>query len=82
MQGQLTERQQQVLDAIIGYFTENGRMPTYRQVAHLMGFKTRGAMTYYLLALEKKGFVERGKDGSYKNFRLKGYRVELVKEGY
>lgn len=62
MQG-LTERQQQILNAIAGYISEKGYSPTVREIANMVGIKSLSTMHAHLQRLEKKGYItkERGK---------------------
>ena len=62
MQG-LTERQQQILNAITGYINEKGYSPTIRELADMVGIKSSSTLHGHLQRLEKKGYItkERGK---------------------
>jgi|GEM_PF-1043831 len=53
MQG-LTERQQQVLNAIASYIKEKGYSPTIRELAQELGFKSTSTLHAHLQRLEKK----------------------------
>ena len=77
----LTPKQKIVLQAIKKFFSENGRMPTIRELkqenAKLgLKFKSLRSVFLYLNALEEKGFIKRVsrdrgielKDQSQKNF--------------
>jgi repressor LexA len=54
----LTDRQEQVLSFIINYIQTNERPPTIRDIALNFEFTVKGAYDH-LLALEKKGWIER-----------------------
>ncbi len=60
----LTQKQKIVLQAIKTYFTENGIMPTVREIrdeSGKLGLKLRSLRSFflYLNALEEKGYIER-----------------------
>jgi len=59
----LTERQQQILNAIASYINEKGYPPTVREIADMVGIKSSSTLHGHLQRLEKKGFIarERGK---------------------
>jgi repressor LexA len=54
----LTQRQAEILRFIIRYIRENERPPTIRDIADNFGFTVKGAYDH-LLALERKGWIER-----------------------
>jgi len=54
----LTQRQGEILRFIIRYIRENERPPTIRDIADNFGFTVKGAYDH-LLALERKGWIER-----------------------
>ena len=54
----LTKRQEEILRFIISYIRENERPPTIRDIADDFGFTVKGAYDH-LLALERKGWIER-----------------------
>lgn len=60
MQG-LTERQQQVLNAIASYIKEKGYPPTVRELAQELGFKSTSTLHAHLQRLEKKGYISKEK---------------------
>lgn len=62
MQG-LTERQQQILNAITSYINEKGYPPTVRELADMVGIKSSSTLHGHLQRLEKKGYItkEKGK---------------------
>ena len=60
----LTQKQKIVLQAIKTYFTENGIMPTVREIrdeSGKLGLKLKSLRSFflYLNALEEKGYIER-----------------------
>ncbi|MDA2936408.1 transcriptional repressor LexA [Patescibacteria group bacterium AH-259-L05] len=64
----LTPKQKIVLQAIKKFFSENGRMPTIRELknetARLgLKFKSLRSVFLYLNALEEKGFIKRSSKG-------------------
>jgi len=62
MQG-LTERQQQILNAITSFINEKGYSPTVRELADMVGIKSSSTLYRHLQKLAKKGYItkERGK---------------------
>ncbi|HEX9745196.1 MAG TPA: transcriptional repressor LexA [bacterium] len=83
----LTDRQQEILAFIINYIQDTERPPTIRDIADNFDFTVKGAYDH-LLALEKKGWIDRqGKHSRGitikefpKEFRHLEKRRELVKE--
>jgi repressor LexA len=53
----LTDRQQQVLDAIITHFRQTGRWPTYRELGLTLGFSSTSTVHSHVHALARKGHV-------------------------
>ncbi|MCD5385233.1 hypothetical protein LRZ95_01040 [Candidatus Gracilibacteria bacterium] len=57
----LTEKQQNVLDVITKFIGENGKSPTIEELTILLNQKSKRGVVQYLEALEKKGFLSRGR---------------------
>lgn len=57
---ELTERQKRVLDFVLSYVDKHGYPPSVRDVARAFRITPRGAMIH-LDALEKKGYITRGR---------------------
>ena len=57
--GELTTRQQEVLDFIADHVRYIGYPPTAREIADALGLASPHSATRFLRALEKKGFIER-----------------------
>jgi SOS-response transcriptional repressor LexA len=55
----LTERQTQVLSAIVAHFEQHACTPTVRELADAVGIGSTNAMTDHVDALEAKGFIRR-----------------------
>jgi repressor LexA len=55
----LTKRQQQLLDFLHQYQTENGLMPSTRDIQKHFGFASQTAAVSHLRALERKGAIKR-----------------------
>ena len=55
----LTDRQQQLLDFLRQYHSENGLMPSTREIQNHFGFASQTAAVSHLRALEKKGVIQR-----------------------
>lgn len=75
----LTPKQKIVLQAIKEFFTENGEMPTVREIkdrAGRLGLKLKSLRSFflYLNELEEKGYIERTSED--RGIRLKGVTSE------
>lgn len=55
----VTERQMLVLKAIAGYLDEHGFPPSLRELGPMLGIRSLRGVTQHLVALEKKGLIER-----------------------
>lgn len=55
----LTHRQAEILEFIIGFRRKEKISPTYREIAEHFGFKSIKAVADHLCALEKKGHIHR-----------------------
>lgn len=55
----LTERESQVLNAIVDYIKQNGYGPSVREIGEIVGFKSTSTVHVYLKKLQEKGFIER-----------------------
>ena len=65
----LTTGQQKVYDYILEC-SENGRIPSVRELCDATGFKSTSTVAYHLKALEEKGMIER-EEGLNRCIRLK-----------
>ncbi len=57
----LTEREQRVLDFIVGRTREKGSPPTIREIGQAFDIASTNGVRYYLSALERKGFIQRNR---------------------
>ncbi|MEK4442356.1 LexA family protein [Niallia sp. FSL K6-0077] len=57
MHNQLTQKQQNVLNALEIYINENGYSPSYRQLAKVVNLKSSSTVSGYLLRLKEAGYV-------------------------
>ncbi|MGD8397134.1 MAG: transcriptional repressor LexA [Candidatus Eiseniibacteriota bacterium] len=64
MKRELTERQQEVYDFLLSFWHENGFPPAIREVAAHFGFRSTRAVVDHLNALERKGWIIRGRERS------------------
>ena len=56
----LTQTEQKALDYIAGYIHDNGGIsPTYREIMHCMGWRTKGQIGFLLNRLAEKGRLRR-----------------------
>jgi len=56
----LTDRQRQILDAIVDSLRENGQRPTLEELADRVGLATKAGVRYHLRTLENKGYLVLG----------------------
>lgn len=54
----ITNRQQQILDFIVGFGEENGYPPTRRNITDEFGFRSPNAAEEHLRALSRKGYID------------------------
>lgn len=55
----LTERESEVLNAIIEYIKQNGYGPSVREIGEVVGLKSTSTVHVHLKHLQEKGFIER-----------------------
>lgn len=60
----LTEKQEKILDFISTFTAENGYPPTIREIGENFGINSTNGVNDHLIALERKGYLRRGKDKS------------------
>ncbi len=60
----LTDRQREIYDFLIEYARDRGYPPTLREICREFGMASTRAASDHLLALERKGFIERSPDKS------------------
>lgn len=60
----LTGRQKEILDYLESFTREIGYPPTVREICKATGLKSPRSVSQHLQALERKGYIERGKDKS------------------
>ena len=66
----ITVRQLQILRAIEHYSNAEGYIPSFREIAELVGLKSTSSVKHQLDTLEKKGFIRMGAN--------KGRAIELI----
>ncbi len=59
----LTTRQSDVLETLLGSLTTRGYFPTPREIAKALGLKATSSVRGHLLALERKGYIQRDPKG-------------------
>lgn len=59
MDSKLSEPQARILEFIIEYIDQEGRPPTYREIGQAVGIGSTGHVDHHLMALERKGAIER-----------------------
>ncbi|MFA5927992.1 MAG: hypothetical protein WC838_01655, partial [Candidatus Margulisiibacteriota bacterium] len=75
----LTEKQQDILDFINRYLETNSYPPALREIAKKFKFRSVTAVVDHLKALEKKGYIKRGKDLS-RALEVLTFKPEFVKD--
>ena len=73
----LTEKQREVLELITRKVQDDGFPPTLQEIADELGLKSNNAVLNHLIALEKKGYIEKRKDGTSRGIRV----LALTKTG-
>ena len=66
----LTDRQAIVLDFITAHIDQHGVAPSYREIAEHLGISSTNGVSDHLLALERKGYIERYGSGKARSVRL------------
>lgn len=66
MSAALTPKQADVLAFMREFFAENDQLPAGPEIARHFGFRSTNASFEYLVALEKKGCIERNTVGRYR----------------
>lgn len=76
----LTDRQREIYNFIVDFFFANLRMPVLREIGAAMGITTPNGVRVNLMALVKKGWLERRQvSGSgYGSYHIVGIRVLLI----
>lgn len=72
----LTDRQRQVLDAVVASVRTRGYPPTLREICAEMGFKSTRAASDYLWALQNKGWIRLGNGARAITLLQHTYKVE------
>jgi len=60
---ELTPRQEEILDFILSSTASNGFQPSYRDIMLRFGIRNPNGVKCHMIALEKKGFIKRGRSG-------------------
>jgi repressor LexA len=60
----LTRRQREVLEFLLDYLAENGYPPTIREIRSAFRLSSNRGVVDHLAALERKGFIRRGRGSS------------------
>ena len=60
----LTDRQKEILEYLESFTAESGYPPTVREVCAATGLKSPRSVSQHLQALERKGYIKRGRDKS------------------
>ena len=73
----LTVRQQEIYDFLTRHLEEHGYPPTLREICSEFGMKSTRAASDHLLALERKGYINRARERS-RGIELMGPRPSSV----
>lgn len=60
----LTKRQGEVFEFLLGFLADNGYPPTIREIREAFHLKSNRGVVDHLRALERKGYIRRGKGSS------------------
>ncbi|HEX6790540.1 MAG TPA: transcriptional repressor LexA [Candidatus Krumholzibacteria bacterium] len=60
----LTDRQQEILEFVASFTRETGYPPTVREIGRATGLRSPRSVSQHLHALEKKGYIHRGREKS------------------
>ncbi len=60
----LTSRQKEILELMESFLRDNGYPPTVREICKASGLRSPRSVSQHLQALERKGYIERGRDKS------------------
>lgn len=60
----LTDRQQEILEYVASFTRDAGYPPTVREIGRATGLRSPRSVSQHLQALEKKGFIHRGREKS------------------
>jgi repressor LexA len=60
----LTKRQREILDYLVGYLAGRGYPPTIREIREAFGLSSNRGIVDHLKALERKGYIRRAKGSS------------------
>ena len=66
---ELTEKQQQIFDFILGSLRNEGSIPTVREIGRAFGFSSTNAVNTHLEALVNKGYISR-RPGAARNIEI------------
>jgi len=77
MHKQLTQKQQNVLNAIETYISENGYPPSYSQLAKLVNLKSNSTISGYLVRLKEAGYIT-WDEGCPRTLRIINKEAQLV----
>ena len=67
----LTARQRETLEAIISHINIEGYPPTLRELGEATDIFSTNAVNDHLVALEKKGFIDRSKKTSSRGIKVR-----------
>lgn len=74
----LTDRQHEVLQSVADYYVANGYMPTFQEVADILGMVSKNAVHCHFVALRKKGYLESVNKGKARSLRFTEKAIKLL----
>lgn len=77
----LTGRQEEVLEYIIGYLSDHDCQPSYREIASAMGIRNVNGVVCHISALEDKGYVKRRAKHISRSLEIDWDRYHANKKG-
>ncbi len=66
----LTNRQKEILKAIVVLIKDHGMMPTFREIGNAVGIKSVNGVNDHLISLERKGWIERSDEPLSRGIKL------------
>lgn len=70
-----TEREKEILDAIISYIKKHQYPPTVREIGDMVGLKSSSSVQSHLVHMREKGIIETDDNfGTPRAIRVPGYR--------
>lgn len=77
----LSPRQSELLDFLVGHLDQYGVVPSYRECGRALGIGSTNAVSDHIKALERKGYIERvGRPGQPRSLKLTPKAVGFIED--